>query len=137
MAKPKEEWRHLALFISILFLFLVTPLGAGVRQGALILNVIGATVLVAGSYALFERKRLFAVAVVLSVISITATWLLLVSQQHCAALLSHGCIILLIAFFSVTILATSCARGELPLTRSLLLFVFTCSSATPGRLPML
>jgi hypothetical protein len=102
MVKPKEHWRHLALLISILFLFLVTPLAAGVRQGALILNVIAATVLIAGSYALFERKRLFAVA--LSAISIIATWVLVASRQHWAALLSHSFIILLIAFFSVTIL---------------------------------
>jgi voltage-gated potassium channel len=87
-------------------------LGVGVRQGALILNVMGATVLVAGSYALFERKRLFAIAVVLSVISITATRILLVSQQHWAALLSRGCTILLIAFFSVPILGYVLRSGR-------------------------
>jgi Ion channel len=104
MVKPKEHWRHLALLISILLLFIVAPLAAGVRQGALILNVIAATVLIAGSYALFERKRLFVVAVALSAISIVATWLLIASRQHWASLLSRSCVILLIVFFSVTIL---------------------------------
>jgi voltage-gated potassium channel len=112
MTKPDDEWRHLALLISILFLFVVTPLAAGVRQGALILNVIAAAVLIAGSYALFERKRLFAIAVALSAISIIATLLLVVVQQYWAALLSHSCIILLVAFFAITILAYVLRSGR-------------------------
>ncbi len=112
MVKPKEHWRHLALLISILLLFIVAPLAAGVRQGALILNVIAATVLIAGSYALFERKRLFVVAVALSAISIVATWLLIASRQHWASLLSRSCVILLIVFFSVTILGYVLRSGR-------------------------
>ena len=66
MAKPKEEWRHLALLISLLSLFIVTPVVAALRHPILIMNAVAAAVLVAGSYALSERKRLFAVAVALS-----------------------------------------------------------------------
>ncbi len=47
----------------------------------LILIAIAALVLIAGSYALFERKRLFVIAVVLSVTSILTTGLLLITQQ--------------------------------------------------------
>jgi len=104
MAKPHNEWRHLALLISLLFLFLVTPLAAGLRHGALIMNGVAAVVLATASYALIGRKRLFALAVALSGISIIATWLLLFYQQLWAALLSHICVIVLITFFSVTIL---------------------------------
>jgi voltage-gated potassium channel len=64
----------------------------------------GAAVLLAASYALSERKHLFAIAIVLSAVSIIGTMLLLVFEQHWAVLLSDICLILLVAFFSVTIL---------------------------------
>jgi voltage-gated potassium channel Kch len=104
MTKPRDECRHLALLISILFLFLVTPLIAPFRHGALILNAIAAIVLVTASYALMERRRLFFIAVALSGISVIATWLMLMTQQHWAAVFSQICIIVLIPFFSITIL---------------------------------
>ena len=43
-------------------------------------------------------------ALALSGISILATWLLLITHQHWAAVFSHVCVIVLITFFSVTIL---------------------------------
>jgi voltage-gated potassium channel len=104
MAKPRNEWRHLLLLASILLLFVITPLVEEFRHGVLIMNAVAAVVLLAGSYTLSERKRLFAVAVVLSGISIMATWILLITQQPWAAVLSHSCVIVLITFFSVTIL---------------------------------
>ena len=117
MVKPKEQWRHLALLISILFLFLVTPLIALFRHGVLILNAVAAIVLVTAAYALMEQKRLFAAAVVLSAISIIATWLLLLTQQHWAALLSHCCVIVLITFFSVTILGYVLRAGSVTMDK--------------------
>ncbi len=104
MVKPVAKWRHLALLISILFLFVSTPLVALFQQGVLALNVVAAFVLVAGSYALFERRRLFVVAVLLSVLSIATTGLLLLTQQNWAAVLSHSCVIVLITYLSVAIL---------------------------------
>ena len=104
MAKPRNEWRHLLLLSSILLLFVITPVVEAFRHGVLIMNVFAAVVLLAGSYALSERKRLFAVAVALSGISIIATWILLITQQPWAAVLSHSCVIVLITYFSVTIL---------------------------------
>lgn len=104
MSRPHPEWRHLALLISILILFLVTPLVGVSRHGALIMNGVAALVLATASYALIERKRLFALALALSGISIITSWLLLISQQPWVTLLSHICVIVLIAFFSVTTL---------------------------------
>ena len=104
MAKLRNEWRHFALLVSILFLFVVTPMIALLAHGVLILNAVAAIVLVTASYALMEHKRLFAVAVALSGVSVIATWLLMITQQHWAALFSHCCVIVLITFFSVTIL---------------------------------
>jgi hypothetical protein len=87
------RWRHLALLVCILLVFTISPLLVTFRHGVLVLNVIGAMVVLAGAYALTERKHLFTIAIVLSVISIIATWLLVVFQQHWAVLLAHTCII--------------------------------------------
>jgi len=69
------------------------------------MNVISVAVLVAGSYALSERKHLFAIAVVLSAITIVGTALLVAFPQPWALLISHSSIIVLVAFFCVTILS--------------------------------
>jgi len=107
-----RERRHLLLLISILVLFMLSPFVVTFRHGVLFLNVFGAAILVAGSYALSERKQLFRTAVVLSAISIVATCLLLTFPQHWAVLVSHGSIILLVAFFCVSILAYVLRSGR-------------------------
>jgi voltage-gated potassium channel len=107
-----RERRHLLLLISILVLFTLSPLVVTFRHGVLFLNVFGAAVLVAGSYALSERKQLFATAIVLSATSIVATCLLLAFPQHWAVLVSHSSIILLVAFFCVSILAYVLRSGR-------------------------
>ena len=105
MPKPDTKWRHLALLISILFLFVITPVVALFRHGVLVLNAVAAFVLVAGSYALFERKRLFVIAILLSGISILTTGLLLITQQTWTAILSHSCVIVLTIYLSIAILS--------------------------------
>ena len=105
MATPEHPWRHLMLLISILVLFIIGPFVLTFRHGVLILNVAGVAVLVAGTYALSERKHLFAIAILLSAISILGTCLLLVFPQRWAVLLSHSFILVLLAFFCITILA--------------------------------
>jgi len=71
----------LALLISILLLFVVAPFVVPLHHGILVMNVISVAVLVAGSYALSERKHLFAIAVMLSAITIVGTGLLLAFRQ--------------------------------------------------------
>ncbi|HEY3664303.1 MAG TPA: ion channel [Chthoniobacterales bacterium] len=105
MAKRREEWRHLVLLISILFLFVITPLVAIFRHGVLFMNIVAAIVLAAGTYALSTRKRLFFIALGICGVSVLATWLLLITQQRWAAIFSHSCVVVLILYFSVTILA--------------------------------
>src|SRR2546429_9629509 len=111
---PVREYRrrHLALLISILLLFVVAPFVVPLRHGILVMNVISAAVLVAGSYALSERKRLFAIAVVLSAITIVNTRLLLAFPQPWALLVSHSSIVVLVAFFFVTILSYVLGSGR-------------------------
>lgn len=117
MATDLYRWRHLALLICILLVFTISPLLVIFRNGVLILNVIGAMVVLAGAYTLSERKHLFAIAVVLSVISIIATWLLVVFQRHWAVLLAHTCIIVLVFFFAVTILGYVLRSGRVTADR--------------------
>jgi hypothetical protein len=62
MATRVYRWRHLALLISILVIIIAAPLVAPLRHGVVILNVIGAAVLLAAVYAVSERKYLFATA---------------------------------------------------------------------------
>jgi hypothetical protein len=47
MAMREYRWRHLALLVSILLVFIVTPLAVTLRHGILVLNIIAAGVLVA------------------------------------------------------------------------------------------
>ena len=61
---------------------------------------------------LSERRKPFVIAIILSVISFVATWLLLVFPQHWTVLVSHSSIIILVSFFSVTILGYVFDRGR-------------------------
>jgi voltage-gated potassium channel Kch len=112
MQQRDHQWRHLALLICILLLFIGSPFVVTFRHGILVLNIIGIAVLVAGSYALSERRHLFTIAIVLSGISIISTVLVLVFAQHWAVIVSHICLFLLIAFFSISILAYVLRSGR-------------------------
>ena len=83
MAAREYRWRHLALLITILLLFVTAPFVVSLHDGILIMNVISVTVLVAGSYALSERKYLFAIAVVLSAITVATLGLACFLFIHC------------------------------------------------------
>ena len=52
------------------------PFVVSLHHGLLVMNVTSVAVLVAGSYALSERKHLFAIAIVLSAVTIVGTGLL-------------------------------------------------------------
>ena len=105
MAAREYQWRHLALLITILLLFVTAPFVVSLHDGILIMNVISVTVLIAGSYALSERKYLFSIAVILSAITIVGTALVLTFQQPWAKLASSLSIVVLVGFFCVTILS--------------------------------
>jgi voltage-gated potassium channel len=117
MATQLYRWRHLVLLISILLLFTVTPFVVTFRHGILVLNIVAATAMVAGSYALSERTHLFIIAVILSAISIIGTWLLLAFAQHWAVIVSHTSIVVLIAFFAVAILGYVLRSGRVTMDR--------------------
>jgi voltage-gated potassium channel len=113
MVKPKEEWRHLALLISILILFTITPLLETFRHGALIMDLLAAGVLIAGSYALGRRKHLFAAAVALSVITTLISGILLIRHERWIAVCWLLCIVTLSVYLSVTILGYVLHSGRI------------------------
>jgi hypothetical protein len=49
MPAREYRWRHLALLISILLLFVTAPFVVSLHDGILVMNVLSVTVLVAGS----------------------------------------------------------------------------------------
>src|ERR1044072_6004984 len=104
MARPKEEWRHFALLLAILFLFIITPAVVALRHGVLLMNIFAALVFVAGSYALSPRKQLFVAAIVLSAITVTLAFILLLYPQPTIRIISTSSVIILVSYFSITIL---------------------------------
>jgi len=112
MTSREYRWRHLALLITILLLFIVAPFVTTLSNGLLILNIISVAVLVAGSYALSERKHLFTIAVALSALSVVGTGLLLAFRQPWALIVSHSIIVVLVGFFCVTILSYVLGSGR-------------------------
>lgn len=112
MATSQPRWRHLALLISILLLFTVAPFVITHKDGVMIMNVISTGVLVAGSYALSERKHVFLSAIALSVLSVVGTALLMTFPRKWAFLISHSIILILIGFFCVTIVSYVLRRGR-------------------------
>jgi voltage-gated potassium channel len=117
MATREYRWRHLALLISIIFLFAIVPFVITLRHGPLIMDIAATALLVAGTYALSERKHLFIIAVTLSVFSIITAALVLVFHERWALLLQHGCILVLIAFFAVSILGYVLRSGSVTVDR--------------------
>jgi hypothetical protein len=112
MAASEPRWRHLALLISILLLFTAAPFVVTHRHGVIIQNVLSTAVLVAGSYALSERKRVFLIAILLSALSVVGTALVIAFPETWALLISHSLILVLIGFFCVTILRYVLRRGR-------------------------
>ena len=73
--------------------------------------------MIAGTYALSERKRLFIIAVVLSAISIIAAVLVLVFQQRWAVISQHASVVVLITFFAASILGYVFRSGSVTMDR--------------------
>lgn len=105
MLRRLNEQRHLILLIFILLLFVLGPVVSSLRYGVLILNLIGAGVLMAATYTLSGRgRRIFYTATILSAVSIVLTCWVLSAPSRFAAILSHCSIIVMVGFFVVAIL---------------------------------
>jgi voltage-gated potassium channel len=105
--------RHLALLISLLLLFLISPFVAAARYGTLVINTAGVIVLLSGIYAMSEQRRLFVVALIGSVAAAATNLLMIVFQNQGIAIAWHGLTLLLIGLFSVGILKDVLRRGQI------------------------
>lgn len=112
-----DRWRHLALLISLLVLFVLSPFIVTLRFGVVLLNLAGAAVLLSGTYAVSERKPLFAVTIFLAVMSVAASLLILVLENDWIVLASHCCLFLLLGLFAVNILAYVLRGGRVTADR--------------------
>ena len=105
--------RHLVLLISLLLLFLLSPLVAAARYGTVVINSAGVIVLLSGIYAMSEQRRLFVVALIGSVAAIATNLLMVVFQSEWFAIAWHGFTLLLFSLFSVGILRDVLRRGQI------------------------
>ena len=108
----RKEGRHLALLILLLLLFVLAPLGVTLRYGVLILDVIGAAILLSGTYAISERKKLYWVTLAMAIVAVVLSCLILVFPGEWLVLLSNVCILALLAMFSVSILGDVLRAGR-------------------------
>ena len=104
MATAENPRRHLILLIALLTLIIVGPLLSASRHGTLLLNVIGAGVLLTALYTISECKSVFITGIILSIVSIAATFLLSGYPVHAMVIIAHTTMILVLVFFAVTIL---------------------------------
>ncbi|HWY51078.1 MAG TPA: ion channel [Chthoniobacterales bacterium] len=104
--------RHLVLLIALLTLIIVGPVLSTSRHGTLILNVIGAAMLLSGLYAISECKQIFVIAIVLSILSILGTFLLQAYPSHIMVMVSHASMIALLMLFAVAILGYVVRSGR-------------------------
>lgn len=105
--------RHLALLISLLLIFILSPFVIPFRFGVVLLNIVGVAVLLSGTYAVSERKRLFALTVILAGASIGLSGLIIVLPGRGIVLAGHTCLLLLLGLFSVSILANVLRAGKI------------------------
>ena len=105
--------RHLALLISLLLLFLISPFVAAARYGTVVINTAFSIVLLSGIYAMSEQRRLFVVALIGSVAAIATNLLMVVFQSEWIAIAWHGFNLLLLGLFSVGILKDVLRRGRI------------------------
>jgi voltage-gated potassium channel len=113
MATHENPRRHLILLIALLLIIVLSPFIVTLRHGVTVLNIVGAAVLLSATYAVSERKNFLAIAIILSAISIITTWLLAAFPAYWLVVVSHGSLVVLIGFFSFTILGYVVRSGKI------------------------
>src|SRR5260370_4232825 len=104
--------RHLALLISLLLLFLISPFVAATRYGTVVINTAFSIVLLSGIYAMSEQRRLFVVTLIGCVAAIATNLLMVVFQSEWVAIAWQGVTLLLLGMFCVGILADLLRRAH-------------------------
>lgn len=117
MATPENPRRHLYLLVSLLVIIVATPILVPLRNGLLFVNIIGAGVLIAGSYAVSNRKHFLAVATLLAGASLIGNWFMVTYPSHVGVVIAHTCTIVLLSFFAATILSYVVRNGRVTADR--------------------
>src|SRR2546423_14946791 len=104
--------RHLWLLISLLFIFIVSPFVVPYYYGPTILNVIATIVLLSATYAVSRKRGFLIFALSLSIFSIVVTFWLAASANHWLVIISHGSLVVVIAFFAIAILSYVLGSGK-------------------------
>ena|SRR5947209_12490820 len=104
--------RHLWLLISLVVIFIVSPFVAPYYYGPIVLNIIGATVLLSATYAVSRRQSFLILGVSVSLFSIAMTIWLAAAPGHWLVMISHGSLMALIGFFAVAILSYVLGSGK-------------------------
>ena len=108
----KRPTRHLALLCFLLLLFISAPFLAPLRYGVLVMLIIGAAVLLSGSYAVSQRKKLFYVSLVLALAAVVLNCVLLFVSSQGLILLSNICLLMVLALFTASILTDVFRSGR-------------------------
>jgi Ion channel len=108
----KGAQKHLALLCLLLLLFVLSPFVVLMRYGELVVNTIGAAVLLSGTYTINRRKKLFAISVVLSIATVVVDCLMVFYSSEGLVLLSNALPLVLLALFSVSILGNVLRAGQ-------------------------
>ena len=111
--RARDHWRHLALLISLLVLFVLSPFVITFRFGAVLLNIVAAAVLLSGTYAVSHRRRSFVITIVLAAMSVALSGLVLAWPGHWTILAGHVCLLLLLGLFSISILGNVLRAGRI------------------------
>ena len=108
----RREVRYLALLISLLLLVVITPFVETHRYSLVLMSIAVAIVIVSGTYAVSERKRLFVVTLIVAAAAVATTCLVVVLQRKWIGIASDGFLLLLLGLFSVGILGDVLRRGR-------------------------
>lgn len=112
MQQAGDPRRHLWLLISLVVIFILSPFVSPYYYGPTILSVIGASVLLAATYAVSRRRSFLIFGLLMSIFSIAVTFWLAVAPNHWLVIISHSSLMLLIAFFAIAILSYVLGRGK-------------------------
>jgi len=110
---PDDRWRHLALLISLVLLFLISPFVLELHYGVILMNLAGVIVLLLGVHAISERKGQVIVAAILAACTVAANWAMIVRESKPIVIISYGLILLLLGVFSVSILGYVLRAGRI------------------------
>jgi voltage-gated potassium channel len=109
----RQRPRHLVLLCLLLLLFIVAPIIAPLRYGVLILNLMGAAILLSGTHVVRDRRKLHVVTIAIAVAAVIINFFISIYKSEQLILLSQVFLLVLLALFSGSILAEVLRAGRI------------------------